>query len=337
MENKLLGVIFFLVLLVGFGLGTKYFTEKQAQLEIQKRVDKVINASSAYADISYKKIKVNLLKQEYTVLGITAKSAAFPGEWKADALRVSQIDRAFLKKVVFGEVDPEKDFPLSIRFELVGLEVPPEVLPEDTRANLVKIGYKQLKFNFSWDYLVDPAAETLGMNLSGKMQSGGELKFAITLGSVEFTNLLNGLKKLEGAKDPSALAPLAYITLNSLEFGYVDNSLVSRLNWFFYQKQKTTFAHAFKQLREHREQKLADSRIQGDTVPVKVSGDPAEPSPLLKQAMAATQTFLEKPQSISLVAKPEKPTPFMKVLQLAGQGEEAMIHAFGVQVIANGG
>jgi hypothetical protein len=339
-DGGLKGVIGFVaafLLMVGLAFGAKSVAEDRIEKEVAKRLNKVLNAASAVAEVKYGKLKVHLLSREVVISDITIQSSVSNHQSRVSSVRIGGFDFGYVYSMALGKIEFAKDFPKTSYAEIRGFEVPIDLLPQVISQNLQQLGYESLDANFFARVDYSQSSEILSYRLKAGFDQMGEVGFHVELGDVSLEEFMAREQAGFAVEQAGAdLGPLMSVSLRRFEIRYDDDSIVPRLNYWLYQNQKTTLGHEFKKLRASLLPGTAGGEPGRQVASLGEGSSPGPASdPMMEMTIESIEKFLENPKSISFVMAPPEPVPIMRLAPMAAMEPQKMISYLNIQVLVN--
>jgi hypothetical protein len=209
-------------------------------------------------------------------------------------------------------------------FKLANVLIPEQVLATmDTAGMLKQLGYSSLSFDVGGNGEMSMASENFGFDFdiyyAGKDMA--TVKIGAGAGTIPFA-LVTELQSIESnaQPDPNKLMPLVQgIEVNRVRVRFEDQSITKKI---------LPMIAAMQGMDEATLKQSAGAIVQLGLAELK---NPA----FTAQVVAAVNTFLNDPRSLTVLAKPAQPITVQQLMQLDPSNPGALIDQLGVVVTAN--
>lgn len=213
----------------------------------------------------------------------------------------------------------EGKWPTAGELQLTGLIIDPAHFEEEGKKTFTELGYEKLSMDLASNFTWSPTSGDLDIpQLDLTFADMGKLSMALKVGGLT-ADVVN---KLEAAKENSeeSLALLQGLTVTTLSIGFDNNSVVERVLDQQAKAAGTDRAGFVTQLKAGLPMMLAI--LQNPEFQTSVSN--------------ALSSFLDKPGSLKVEAKPAQPVPVAQIMGTAMLAPQTLPQVLGVTVMANG-
>ena len=213
----------------------------------------------------------------------------------------------------------EGKWPTAGELQLTGLIIDPAHFEEEGKKTFTELGYEKLSMDLASNFTWSPTSGDLDIpQLDLTFAEMGKLSMALKVGGLT-ADVVN---KLEAAKENTeeSLALLQGLSVTTLSIGFDNNSVVERVLDQQAKAAGTDRAGFVTQLKAGLPMMLAI--LQNPEFQTSVS--------------TALSSFLDKPGSLKIEAKPAQPVPVAQIMGTAMLAPQTLPQVLGVKVMANG-
>ncbi|NBN77926.1 hypothetical protein GWI72_06545 [Microvirga tunisiensis] len=251
-----------------------------------------------------------------------ADSTATPGYSTVEIEGVTILDKdkteVGVESIYLAANSMEGNWPTSGELQVTGIALTAAQMEEEAKKQLTELGYDKLSFDIASNFTWSPQTGDLDFpqfDLTGADM--GSLALAFKIGGLT----ADVVKKLEAAKDNSeeSMALLQGLSVSSLRLRFENASLVDRVLDQQAKAAGTDRAAFVTQLKAGMPMMLA--LLQNPDFQTSVS--------------TALSSFLDKPGSLTVEAKPAQPVPVAQIMGTAMLAPQTLPQVLGVAVTAN--
>jgi uncharacterized protein (DUF2267 family) len=280
-DKKVIGAILALVLILAFA-GLKYHANQKAEKEIDGSIERL----SAYADIGYENLSVQLLRPKIHIYDMTFMPVIF-----REKIRIDEV-------VLY---ERENNGPEEISVEMNGIHLDfSQPYFHNIRALIQRLGYHDVRADLGCSFAYNRNVHELCVKrLALSAENAGEIRVKLHLINLDLPS-----RQFNMATILYFMTTLPGVSITEAEIRYKDDSFVERLYRVGAENKRQSPESFTSEVIERINQEIQKGQHSS-----------------IQNALKSIRDFLKNPDEITLRIKPEKPVSFRRLQRVAGPKE----------------
>ncbi len=275
------------IVLLGIG-GYSYATMK-AEDQVKASADKVVEAMTPYADVTYGNVSVSILKDRYVVSDLSYKIK--PGITQVNGFSGYSADEV----IVYG-YDKDHEVPHFMHVEINGMSFEEsKKIDKNTIEKMKSVGLYPLKLDAELDYKYDLKAKSFDSKLTYSL-NGASVSLKVALVNVEIPD-----ENMQSNPE-LAMGKAMQIALSRFEIRVTDKGLMDKLYNLASRETGKSKDNLIEEAASRLEKAASIAVTKGDT--------------RAADAIVELKKFMVNSGELVVVIDPEKPLTFMEVVMV---------------------